>query len=94
MTTDPGTCEWPFPACDEPATALMTYSRGDGPAKENGATEKALCSSHFREVEIILLARGLTWYAEPMGISRKVVALRNRALIGELANRASSRWPM
>ena len=75
--TDLETCEWPFPQCPESATGRMTYSVGS----------KALCGPHFRDVEGILWARGLTWTAEPMGLSRKLLALRHRADAADLGNR-------
>ena len=65
----------------------MSYHRGDGPVNENGTSTKALCSPHFREVETILWARGLTWHAEPMGVSRKILALRHRGAAEDLRNR-------
>lgn len=75
-------CEWPFPQCGEPATGLMAHGTGRATLGT-----KALCGSHFRQVEAILWARGLTWTAEPMGLARKALALRRRAASERLSGR-------
>ena len=74
-------CEWPLPPCESPATARIIY------ATPKGSHDKPVCSPHFRQVEEMLWARGLAWRAEPLGASRKILALRRRATAEDLSNR-------
>lgn len=75
-------CEWPFPQCEALATAWMTYGTPD---RDIGT--KVLCGEHFRAVEAILWARGLTWTSEPTRVSRLVLAHKAKALADESRNR-------
>ena len=77
------TCEWPLPQCEDPVTVRITYVN-------DRSRSKALCGAHFRDVEGILWARGLTWTIEPLGTALRVLEMQRQATAEDLRNRGAS----